>query len=231
MAGSIAPNTVTDGLVLALDAANKKSYLGSGTAWTDLSSNGNNGTLVNSPLYNGESNGNLAFDGVNTYVSVPAITPSRITLSCWFKPTGVSTNDDSYGGILIVSNSQYYLGGVQFAMNYSWAYQRSGVTIKNVQCVAPVNSILHNSLTNVVGVYDGTTIKIYINGVLRNTTNHSIDPVYPTTGDTTVKIGKWGYAQYTRQFNGNIYQALIYDKPLSSQEILQNYNATKLRFI
>jgi hypothetical protein len=45
------PRIVTDGLVLCLDAGNPKSYTGSGTTWTDLSGNGNNGTLTNSPTY------------------------------------------------------------------------------------------------------------------------------------------------------------------------------------
>ena len=60
---------VTDGLVLCLDAANPKSYPGSGTTWTDLSGNGNNGTLVNGVGYNSDNGGSLSFDGVNDYVS------------------------------------------------------------------------------------------------------------------------------------------------------------------
>jgi hypothetical protein len=54
MAISYNPRIVTDGLVLALDAGNPKSYPGSGTTWTDLSGNGNNGTLVNGVGYNSE---------------------------------------------------------------------------------------------------------------------------------------------------------------------------------
>ena len=38
---------ITDGLIVALDASVSESYPGSGTTWTDLSGNGNNGTLVN----------------------------------------------------------------------------------------------------------------------------------------------------------------------------------------
>ena len=54
------PRVITDGLVLALDAADVSSYPGSGTTWTDLSGNGNNGTLVNGVGYD---NGSLIFDG------------------------------------------------------------------------------------------------------------------------------------------------------------------------
>jgi hypothetical protein len=63
------PNIVTDGLVLYLDAANQKSYPGTGTTWNDLSGNGNNGTLVNGPTFNSDNNGSIVFDGVDDYVN------------------------------------------------------------------------------------------------------------------------------------------------------------------
>ena len=63
------PRIVTDELVLALDAGNTKSYPGSGTTWTDLSGNGNDGTLLNSPTFNSANGGYLDFDGTNDYVN------------------------------------------------------------------------------------------------------------------------------------------------------------------
>ena len=59
------PNIVTDGLVLYLDAANPKSYPGSGTVWKDLSGNGNHFNLINGPSFN---NFYINFDGVDDYV-------------------------------------------------------------------------------------------------------------------------------------------------------------------
>lgn len=67
MAFNRGPNIVTDGLVLALDAGNIKSYPGSGNIWSDLSRNGNNGILQNNVSYN---DGYLTFDGSNDYVNV-----------------------------------------------------------------------------------------------------------------------------------------------------------------
>jgi hypothetical protein len=77
MALSHSPSIVTDGLVLCLDAGNPKSYPGSGTTWTDLSGNGNNGTLVNGVGYSGDNLGSLSFDGVNDYYN-RALTASEI---------------------------------------------------------------------------------------------------------------------------------------------------------
>ena len=69
---------VTDGLALCLDAANSKSYPGSGSTWTDLSGNGNNATLTNGPTYSSANGGSIVFDGVNDYVA-----PTGLTNALW----------------------------------------------------------------------------------------------------------------------------------------------------
>ena len=66
---------VRNGLVLHLDAANKKSYPGTGTAWNDLSSN-NNFTLNNSPTL---SNGYFNFDGINETATSVSTFPMQIS--------------------------------------------------------------------------------------------------------------------------------------------------------
>ena len=230
MAGSVAPNIVTDGLVLALDAANKKSYPGTGTTWTDLSGNGNNGTLYNSPTFDSNNGGNLAYDGLNTYAKGTEIQPNRFTLSTWFKATGVPSNNDSVGATLFCNNPQYYLNKFQFGISHSWLDQTVIFIVQNVQATTAGLTALQNTLYNAVGTYDGFTLKVYINGVLLKTVASTTDPVYPNSGDTSFRIGMWGYSSFTRNFNGNIYQTYLYDRALAADEILQNYNATKLRF-
>ena len=110
------PRIITNGLVLALDAANVKSYPGSGTVWKDLSGNNNNGTLVNGVGYNSGNLGYLAFDGTYDYVSInyPAFTsPTELSIGGFFrKISGGSTyetvlhqsTDSSVGG------SAYWFG-------------------------------------------------------------------------------------------------------------------------
>jgi len=89
------PKIVTSGLVLALDAGNTKSYPGSGTVWTDLSGNGNTGTLTNGPTFNSSNGGSIVFDGVDDFVNIPYNTywntnvfgtATNFTLECWHKP-------------------------------------------------------------------------------------------------------------------------------------------------
>ena len=76
------PSIVTNGLVLALDAANRKSYPGTGTTWTDISGNGNSGTLVNGPTYSSANGGSIVFDGTNDYVVTSTITNYK-SLNMW----------------------------------------------------------------------------------------------------------------------------------------------------
>ena len=75
------PNIVTNGLVLALDAANPKSYPGSGTTIYDLSGNGNHGTLNNGVGFSTNYKGILTFDGVDDYVNcnTPNLASSNYT--------------------------------------------------------------------------------------------------------------------------------------------------------
>ena len=89
---------VRNGLVLHLDAANTKSYPGSGTTYTDLSGNGNNGILNNSPTI---TNGVVSLDGVNDNISFTSInlsTTPAITLSFWCKLKSYTEVDGSIGG-------------------------------------------------------------------------------------------------------------------------------------
>jgi len=72
---------VRSGLIAKFDAANIKSYPGTGTAWTDLSGLGNNATLVNGASY---SNNGITFDGINDYADIPiplALSYSAVTIS------------------------------------------------------------------------------------------------------------------------------------------------------
>jgi hypothetical protein len=81
------PKIVTDGLVLYLDAANTRSYPGTGTTWSDLSRGGNNGSLINGPTFNSANGGSIVFDGSNDYVDCGNIddikNASQVSISIW----------------------------------------------------------------------------------------------------------------------------------------------------
>jgi hypothetical protein len=69
MALAHSPSVITTNLGLCLDAANPRSWPGSGTAWNDVSGNARNGTLVNGTAYNSSNGGSFVFDGVDAQLT------------------------------------------------------------------------------------------------------------------------------------------------------------------
>jgi len=219
------PNIITDGLVLSLDAGNVKSYPGSGTTWYDKSGNGNNGTLTNGPTF---ATGSIVFDGVDDYVGVPDNTVLDFTGSVNLT-SEVWINFNQYKDISFV-NAKGDGGGQSTAYNYffigtstSFYFRISnGVTTQNSPSIGsttlPVNTWGH-----VVAVLDTTAIRLYLNGIERGTaTTRTIDP---KANNHPFLISSPSYA-----LNGKIAMSKIYNRALTAQEVLQNYNATKTRF-
>jgi hypothetical protein len=223
MATKGGPNIITDGLVLALDAANTKSYPGSGTTWFELSGNGNHGTLINSPTYNG---GFFTFDGVNDYCNVPNDSSLQITedltLSFTFNPTDF-TSPVRQSIIFKHYNTEY-----EIIMNNNGSFTfYNGDGNWEHALIADVNTISTGSWHEVslVRTHTGKSTKLYANGNLKKSANYTKTVV---TGSDDVKIGVRANVYY---FNGGLSNVKIYNKALSAEEVLQNYNATKSRFI
>jgi len=215
---SISGGVVTDGLVLALDAGVSRSYPGSGTSWTDLSGNGNTGTLTNGPTYNSSNGGSIVFDGVDDYSPIGTsgfpFGSSAGTLSGWARTNTISGSYSwivSYGKgsprqsrFIGINGAIYLFGG------YGNDINASGVPL--------------NTWFNMVGVYDGTNASMYINGTLvSGPTARSWDTVA-----NNAQIGR--QTNGGEYWNGNIAQVSIYNRALTASEIQQNYNALRGRF-
>lgn len=216
---------VTSGLVLNLDAAQKRSYPGSGTTWTDLSNNGNNGTLTNGPTFNSGNGGSIVLDGINDYVSISysssfAWGTNNFTLSLWIK---IDSTTPSFFTRLIDQN---YLNSFSFMLNSS----------KNLQFEINGNasSVIDNSKNyaddiwhNCVAIRTAsTTASIYVDGVIKNSGNVVGGNI---TSTNNIAIGG-EFNGSTRFLKCNVSTALIYNRALTATEVLQNYNAIKSRF-
>ena len=215
------PNIITDGLVLALDAANTKSYPGSGTTWTDLSGNGNNGTLTNGPTFTTSGSGGIVFDGIDDYIAVGTnynipVSSSAYTINVWFKPNSFP----AAGGLVGWGNygSTNQVNAFRLASNgfrhYWWG---NDLDANNVGMVA-------GSWYNAVALFDGTTRQIWLN----NTVVASNNPVGKNTvGTSNLTIGKTYTSEYLPGIIGSVQ---IYNVGLTSTEVAQNYNAYKGRY-
>jgi len=216
------PIIVTDGLVLCLDAGNPKSYPGSGTSWSDLSGEGNNGTLTNGPTYSSSNRGSIVFDGTNDYVSVSnssSLNSSTNTLICWAKSNTATWNE--YGFLMskrdvFVMHPQINIKTVRLYYRLNNAWQSESVTPENI------------TIWNMYACsWDGTTLSAYLNG---NLINSGVKTGPLNTADTGVlEIGR-DDGIGSRVFNGNISQVKIYNRALTAAEIQQNFNATRGRF-
>ena len=173
MAINYNPTTVSDGLVLALDAANTRSYGGSGTTWTDISYRGNNGTLTNGPAYTTVGfnepfggAGGVYFDGTGDYLSLPssnnlAVGTGDFTFETWVYPLSWT---NSNAAIIRGDNNSMQIGRYGSSNNLGIAKAAVDWYI-NDATLPPINKWTHIAVVRSSG-----TLKIYIDGVSSGTT-------------------------------------------------------------
>ena len=238
MSLSHSPKIVTNGLVLCLDASDKKSYPGTGTTWFDRSGNGINGTLVNGPIFSSSNGGAVVFDGSDDYILLNdpiALKNQNFTISIWINPqvqftSIISIIDfDHSGGPLqgwvlqsedATTNRNFYLAwydGSQFQPLLGGSY---GVG-KGIQITTSV-------WQNIVYSKNGTSLLGYKNGI-QVYTGAGINSNISYTVGKNLRIGNYVLAN-NRGFRGNISNTSIYNRTLTPQEITQNFNATRGRY-
>ena len=225
------PQIVTSGLVLHLDAGNTKSYSGTGSTWYDRSGNlnggvVNNGTLVNGPSYSSIGGGSIGFDGSNDYVTILNNTTVSFTIGCWINTTATSyTGTQAYEGNGIVWSD---VAGVANDFVLSILNNKaSWFTGDNTTTINSTTTINTGSWFYITVVKNGTnsTKQLFINGTLESTGTSGTSLL---TANPNIRIG--GNTLDGKYFNGKIGQVKIYNKVLSTTEVLQNFNATRSRF-
>lgn len=228
------PNIVTNGLVLYLDAANRQSYISGSTTWTDVSNNGNSGTLTNGPTFNTGSGGSIVFDGVNDYMNGPLFDTllnysTAGTISIWFNliSNPLSNYRDIWsftGSNRIIWFENDEITNPSPILRYVWRLS-SGALGALSSGIAQSSRAINNVVCNYATTGGNTTFQIYVNGSL-------IDQITSSgtlTNDPTSLL-RIGYDLSLGHQNIGVYNFQIYNRALSAQEVLQNYNATKARF-
>jgi hypothetical protein len=223
------PNIVTNGLVLNLDAANAKSYVSGSTIWNDISQGGNNGTLVNGPTFNSANGGSIVFDGSNDYASIPNVGVTNLTafsISFWAKastpsfayPTVYSENTPANwpNNLFII----YFADGTGASGGIRVYFGGSGI-------ITYTTSVANDLWYNVCFVQNSKTDRVlYLNSTQIGTHNVNINH----TATYSVIGANNNNGSLTQYFKGNLSNLQLYNRALSAQEVLQNYNATKTRF-
>ena len=234
---SITPNVpaasvVLSNLVLYFDPSNPSSYPGSGTTITDLSGNGRNGTMSNisftSPYftYNGSSSQILIADN-------ELLEPGSgdWTMEVWVNQS-VSGNDvvlgkfDPGGQSADVSYSIRTTGTTYYSQLGSGAGSGATLFVNSTNHVGTLNTwyqIVY-VFTNVAA----NTFQTFVNGNSIGSVNHSLASLLNTSAN--LYLGSYNNGEYAQWFDGKIGITRLYNRALTSTEVLNNYNADKSKY-
>ncbi len=209
------PEIVDTNLILYLDAANQKSYSGSGTTWLDLSERKNNATL-NNITYNSANGGSMVFNGTNAYITNPLSDPGSmpITFDFW-----INSDSSSPVGIFDTSPNQTNVLRNFDVGQVEWWADSPEVNL----------GISASTWTNIIIQYSFLTNRIityYKDGNLVSTTTGSTTATYSWTALRFGDINNGVSGRYA----GKMASIKIYNKSLTPNEVKQNYNAIRGRF-
>ena len=226
-------STQPAGLLINLDSGNLTSYPGTGSTWFDLAGTANNATLFNSPTYSSSYDGILQFDDVSLeYGTIPNIgSLSNWTVEVWFRLT-----TSLVGKVTSIVSNQFNESVLNFSIgtnnmptnsNLSVGfYSLSGGIWRTTTGVVPVVGNWYQ----VVGTYDGTTVRQYVNGVASGGTVTT--SVASQSGGEIRLMRRWdGTLISSNLTDGDLAIVKIYNTALSSSDILQSYNDTYTRFL
>jgi hypothetical protein len=221
------PKIATDGLVLCLDAANRRSYPGTGTTWSDLAES-NNGTLTNGPTFDAGNGGSIVFDGSDDYVncgndSIFTLT-AELTLECWVK-TSYTGGYNHFISKFPVSNCAYLIGSQQ-SNGYLYFSRSTNGANGGINGSLSIN-VCSGNWNHLVVSYNSTSSTLLMSVNATISSSSLTGSIYEATSN--LEVGRRsGVGQY---YPGNIATAKVYNRALTADEIRQNYNATKGRYL
>lgn len=223
------PNVSTNGLILYFDAANSRSYAGSGNTFSSIFGNSINGTLTNGPVFDSNNLGSFSFDGNNDLVLLPASTAilplSNFSWEIVFKTPSMGVGM-SVGGLVSLNYGMTSYVSSAGALFFT-VYDGSSAALQMNYAGGYVDNQWHHA----VFVIDGSNGYIYVDGVLRSTQSATI------SNRTGTNI--WSYLPMRfpddpndadRKFKGNVSFVRIYNRGLSDSEVASNFNATRGRY-
>jgi len=228
-------NIIRNGLVLALDAASRNSYPGSGTTWTDLSGNNNTGTLTNGPTFNSDNGGSIVFDGTNDFCQFGNLTTlNDMTVQMTVKVLSNSGNYRGFIGAVGASGNDYNSGfnidmQADATLNFSKCSFEGGILTISGGFNFMTSNVPFGTWANICFSISSTYIQFYLNGNPQLGTNR-LNNTTSTIGMNSLVVGCRPFSKPSTSINSNISNVQIYNRALTATEIQQNYNAIKSRF-
>jgi hypothetical protein len=229
---AIAYNTsiVRDGLVLYLDAANPKSYPGTGTTINNLSNNLKNASMVGT-TFSSENQESFIFDGVDDGVNISSFSiTNNFSVEFWCLPESSHQIDaESTSSTAGTSGQKYLIGANNMSSNAGFGVSvgNNGVSVYEHGSGYMPPLLVHettiNSFTQITIVYLNKQPKLYINGVFIKNGLTSLKSSVFLIGNNV------GYGDYGR-YQGKLSCIKYYDRSLTDNEIKQNFEALRGRY-
>lgn len=209
---------ITRGLTVNINGYDPNSYPNSGLTVINSASPGNDATLTPGQVYTPSDPGHFSFDGLTYTISVPHSSLTSflgdMTVSCWFY---ISAYPAVWCGVVSKGTSTARNYGIWYHPDGTWLWQRYGTANLNVSYAG---TTLPNQWVNMVGVSRGATHELYLNGVLVATT--TLTSTFNVDAQPLL-IGR-GSDMGAALHNGFVSSVLVYNRGLSAQEVLYNYN-------
>jgi hypothetical protein len=214
------------GLILHWDASSSNSYSGTGTGWYDLTGNMYNGVLTNGTTYSSTNGGYFSFDGTDDFVAGLSGTfmnaASTGTFEIWMSTSTIS-GYGMYGNVgnLLIAKASSSDCGLGFNGSDKIRFRLNGTNLDSA------TSISTNNWYQIVGTWNTSGMKIYINGAVDAT---NVNAQTWETSTHATQIGRMYVGNTLGSFYGKIGSVKVYDRLLEAAEILQNYNVQKSRY-
>ncbi len=241
---SHSPSIVTSNLILALDAANPKSYSGSGNTWFDITGRGNHGTLVNGPAYSSNSGGYISCDGTNDYIeildnSIFDFGSNNFSVEYWFRKNVTTTGYQHIWGVGKWNSGGGGAGTNEWGLNIGNGYSGTGESVSfeiesgsTTYFMAISNTPKLYLWNQLVGIRAGAGLSIYMNGALIGTSSPVGMAVTTSANNISgrnIRISNSALNNYYSKADSSIVR--IYNKALTPDEVKQNYDANKTRYV
>lgn len=225
------PEIAEDGLVLYLDAANEKSYPGTGTDLYDVSKEGMDSSLLNGTAYTSGPPSYFTFDKVNDYINVPDNSKTALqqngslTISIWFRPHDYTSSRQ--GLIGRQSGLSEYAITLETAGTVSFYFQSANQPSNYYNGASFRTFGQENDVWQLLTITRdfSSSVVFYKNASQTATTNiTTVTPPSATTSATRIGVGNGGY------YDGDVGLVTLYNRALTAAEVLQNFNATRSRY-
>ena len=228
------PASVIQGLVMYMDITNPRSYSGSGNTVFNLANSGIAATIITGITYDNDNKKNLNFNGSSGYMfsndTSMNFSSSDFTIQTTLKLNGLSNGfSGGYGsmicaGAALTNNSSIFRFSGTATSYYALAlwHQPTSTAIERYY------NFQTNKIYNVTVTKNTSQVEFFVDGASIGTTTTSSNFNFTANG---FAVGRWYYPGSEQYLKGNIYDLKAYNRALTNDEIVQNYNASKGRYI